>query len=155
MDEIHDKVYSKFVFEHVKFKYQQGEQDEDWIPRLPDDDFEYVVITADGGKQSIRGKKLPELCRKYKITHVILSATLSQKTSSEKEAALLQFWYHIAALHDEEPGSRFQLRYVSTKGKGNVDRVTVSLVPVDYDELDRKAAERAAAKQRRKDARGH
>ena len=151
---IHQLVYSELTFDHICEKHFSGVKDEDWIPKLPDDKYHYVVISGDAGKNSIRGKKLPELCREHGVTHVILSPTLSQKPSSHKQAAITEHWSSIETLHDATPGSRFQLQYIQSKGKGGVVRVTVSLVPVDYAEIDRKTAERDALKKKRKAERG-
>ena len=88
----------------------------------------WIIITSDGGKQSKKGDKLPELCREYSITHVVLSAKLHKKKAHEKIAALLFVWEQIATLEKEAPGTRFDLRFRKNKG---TQALTVVLVKND------------------------
>jgi len=103
------------MFEHTVDKFGQGQKDEDWIPKLGSEGG-WVVITADAGKQSKRGHKLPDLCREFHVTHLILSSKLHHKSASEKVRWIAAAWVFIETLHDEPPGSRFQLRLKPGKG---------------------------------------
>ena len=102
-------------FRHVCDFFQQGTYDSVWIPQIASEEG-WIVITSDGGRNPSKGGKLPELCREHKITHVILSPTLHNKTAADKVAALLLVWNEIELLQKVPPGSRFKLRYKHTKG---------------------------------------
>jgi hypothetical protein len=69
---------------HVLEYAPPGTRDEDWIPRLAPEGW--TVITSDGGRRpnKKRGEKLPRLCARYAITHVLLSPTVHVRTSFEK-----------------------------------------------------------------------
>ena len=108
------KTDAKFV--HITEKYGSGAKDNEWIPALAAEGG-WVVITSDGGRKSKRGNKLPVICAASKLTHVVLSAKLHERTAHEKSAALAFLWSKIEVLRDEEPGSRFNLRFKSLKGK--------------------------------------
>lgn len=103
-----------YYFEHVTDRFRSGTEDEDWLSQL-EEEGGWIVITADRAKLSPRGKKLPEICRARKITHVMLSSTLHEKPSRIKAAALSLKWDDIALLHQKPQGIRALLRYRTTK----------------------------------------
>ena len=109
-------VSENIEFQHIVDKFASGEKDEDWIPKLGTEGG-WVVITSDAGKHSRRGHKLPDLCSEYKVTHIILSNSLHQRTNLDKIKWLGAAWQYIEVLHDKPPGSRFHMRLKSGKGK--------------------------------------
>lgn len=142
MEKLHQLVSSNASFVHIVDYFSQGEKDEHWIPKLSAEGG-WVVITADGGKQSKRGQKLPELCWEYGITHVVLSSTLHSKKSSEKVGILAALWSQIEPLHEMPKGSHYHLRYRTIKGKNAVvvalEEVRIPLVvdlPDQSDQAD-------------------
>ena len=123
MEQLLQLVSSDVPFVHIIDYFSQGEKDENWIPKLSAEGG-WVVITADGGKQSKRGQKLPDLCWEYGITHVVLSSTLHSRKSHEKVGILTTFWNEIELLHEALAGSHYRLRFKPLKGK---TAVTVAL----------------------------
>jgi hypothetical protein len=100
--------------DHITDFLKSGTKDKEWIQRIAKDS-NWVVITADGGHQSRKGDKLPELCAEHGIRHLVLSPKVSMKKTSEKVGALLQVWEEIQLLHNEQPGKRWDLKIKPTK----------------------------------------
>jgi PIN like domain len=85
-----------------------SETDEVWIPRIAKDGW--TLITTDRGKQS-GGKKLPQLCCAYGVTHILLSHTLHNSKQFEKVRAVLCVWPKIIAAATGPKGARYMLRF--------------------------------------------
>lgn len=128
MEDIHRLVGTAAEFTHICDYFRQGILDIDWVPRIAAEGG-WVVITPDGGKHSPRGHKLPDLCRDYGVTHVILSPTLHNKKSAEKAGVIVSMWPKIERLVEEPPGSRFRLRYKETKGRAGLIVVLEKVEP--------------------------
>lgn len=93
---------------HILEFQQQGVWDEQWIPRVASEGW--ILITADRGKKGPKkGEKLPRLCVRHRITHVVLSTGMHRRKSFEKMLAILSVWYVLLKLRDAPPGSRYQL----------------------------------------------
>jgi hypothetical protein len=75
-----------------------------------------VVITADGGKKSKKGDKLPQICRLNGITYLVLSLSIHHKPWQVKLAAFVLLWPDIEALFAAPAGSGFKLQFASKKG---------------------------------------
>ena len=117
MKRLQELVDDTCVFQHVCERFTSGVPDDEWIPELGTEGG-WVVISADRAKRSSKGGKLPLLCRQFKVTSLLLSATLAQKRSDQKLACLLLMWKQILELHQSPPGSQFLLRYRETKLRG-------------------------------------
>lgn len=104
-----------------------GTKDKDWIPKAVEAGFD-VVLTTDQGRKK-KGDKLPELCAKYQLTHVLVSATLKQKGLQYMTFAIVGAWHGIVAAHQEDT-LRFHLRLVNTT-KLEVGAHRASLVRAD------------------------
>jgi hypothetical protein len=102
-------------FAHLTDRFERGELDSVWVPLIAQQG-RWIVITADNAKKNNKGGKLPRLCSEFKVTHVLLSGALHQKTTAEKRDAILLMWGRIAKLDGETPGTRFKLKYKSKKG---------------------------------------
>jgi len=89
-----------------EFIGERGVKDGVWIPRAVEDGVD-VIITADQGRQT-KGDKLPELCEKYEITHVLLSGKLCDKGREVITFAIFSIWPKIRQAY-EEPSLRFRL----------------------------------------------
>lgn len=100
-------------FRHLCDDLRQGVPDQEWVPQIAATGC--VVITSDGGRQSKRGLKLPDILRAFGVTHVILSPTLHSKPMSEKVAALVSVWPELERLTLER-NARFVLKYQSSRG---------------------------------------
>src|SRR4051812_28060551 len=97
---------------HVLDFQAQGVHDEVWIPQVAAEGW--IIITGDRGKRGkqSKGEKLPILCRKYDITHVMFSGTLQHKSGFEKNRAIVGAWPELVKLPGEPKGSGWLLRYV-------------------------------------------
>lgn len=83
MVKLRELVPQGIEFYHLIDKYAAGDKDEDWIPKLRVEGG-WVVITADAGKNSKVGQKLPDLCVIHQVTHIILKGQFHHKTTLEK-----------------------------------------------------------------------
>lgn len=98
-------------FSHVLDFQKQGVHDEDWIPRIAEEG-NWIVITGDRGRRgkANKGEKLPVVCKRHGVTHVVLSKAIHHKGSIEKMAAILSVWSDIQKLVDAPNGSMHVLR---------------------------------------------
>ena len=116
MIQLHQIVPTETDFVHICDYFKAGVQDRDWIPKIAKEGG-CVLITSDGGRQSKKGEKLPLLCKAYGITHIVMSPKLHMSPSHVKIAAIASVWNEIQALHETEPGSRYDLRFRPGKDK--------------------------------------
>ena len=87
MEKLRQIVPGTRHFAHVVSYFRRGVTDDVWIPELAKEGG-WVIVSGDRGRGSAKGGKLPLLCMQYKITHVLLSATLQNKKAHERLAAL-------------------------------------------------------------------
>ncbi len=128
MVKVRDLIPPGIEFYHIVDKYTAGEKDEDWIPKLGTEGG-WVVITSDAGRNSKVGQKLPELCLIHRVTHVILSGTLSQKTTLEKITFIAAAWSFFEDVFSSPQGSRYFMRLRTPKGTQSLT-VSVELCKV-------------------------
>ena len=83
-----------------------GEPDERWIPRISAEDW--IVVTKDKGAHG--GSKLPIICRRQRVTHVLLVGRLTERRQFEQVRAVLVVWPNLIRASDVPRGSRFRLR---------------------------------------------
>jgi hypothetical protein len=109
---------------HILEFAPSGTRDEVWIPRLASEGW--TVITTDGGRtpNKLRGEKLPQLCTRHSITHVIISPYVHNRTSFEKLLTILSVWYELLDLAADptKRGLRYSLEPVTkmTRGQGRL-----------------------------------
>lgn len=77
----------KVEIKHVRDFSLTGVYDEVWVPQMAAADW--IVITSDRGKGGVsKGEKLPVICSRHKVTHVMLSNKLHHKNGFYKIRAL-------------------------------------------------------------------
>ncbi|HUU83529.1 MAG TPA: hypothetical protein VM243_08500 [Phycisphaerae bacterium] len=84
---------------------RHGEQDENWIPELADE--EWLVISADRGKKP--GPKLPLLCAEFGVRHILIKGALHNLKQFEKARAIIIVWPSLIAARTKPRGTRFLL----------------------------------------------
>jgi hypothetical protein len=96
-------------FAYLMDRFPAGSKDEDWLPRIAAEDW--VVITADRGKQTKGGadKRLPAICMRLEITHVIIGAGLHQLPINPKLRAFVGIWDSILRAVESPRGSRISI----------------------------------------------
>jgi hypothetical protein len=72
---------------HLFSKFSSGTPDRTWIPQVACEG-RWVIVSADQGKQSKKGQKLPEICREFRVTHIMLSAKLHMQNMYKKVLAI-------------------------------------------------------------------
>jgi hypothetical protein len=96
-------------FKHIVDYQFAGVHDDVWIPQIVAESR--IIISADRGRGARRGGKLPFVCRRHNLTHVLLSASIHQMGSTEKMSAILSVWPYIKSNVTVAPwGSRFSIR---------------------------------------------
>jgi len=116
---------------HILEFQEEGLRDEEWIPRMAG--AGWTVVTADRGKGGIRGgEKLPRICAKLGVTHILLGPSIHSQKSADKILSILAVWPQIIDIARNKPGTRWR---ISTTGKGeDPKRVRIDqieLPPVD------------------------
>jgi PIN like domain len=92
---------------HILDFVRQGTPDDVWIPRIAAE--EWIIVSGDSGKRR-RERKLPFVCKKYGVTHVLFSGKLHQWSSVRKVQAIMQVWDQIVELPSKPKGSGWSLR---------------------------------------------
>jgi hypothetical protein len=105
---------------HILDFTASGTHDEVWVPQIAREGWS--VITIDGGRQpnKQRGEKLPRLCARFNLTHVILSPAVHQRTAFEKLLTLLSVWYELIDIADDPAmkGRRYALEPLNSGERG-------------------------------------
>jgi hypothetical protein len=118
--------------DHVIRRFGAGTPDEEWIPRLAEDGW--VVITADAGKNRSSGRKLPDVCKEFRITHVIIAPGLHKRNNFCKQRAIVDNWERLLAAAEAPRGSRYSLK-LSDPATGRTTLVCVSQPVQDPEDL--------------------
>ena len=98
----HPKPQIRHIDEYLK----SGIKDDIWLPKVAQENW--LVVTADQGKGP--GAKLPHLCKKLGIRHVLISGKLHQQPQFEKARAILVVWPELLKAFVAPKGSRFKLQ---------------------------------------------
>lgn len=86
---------------HLLSAFPPGTLDREWIPRVASEGW--TVITSDRGKSKPNRGKLPEICRRYHVTHIVFSRSMHKRRDFEKVAAIMGLWSGILAAAREDP----------------------------------------------------
>lgn len=116
-----DSVHLDFLQNFMK---RRGTKDKVWVPAAAEAGFS-LVITADQGRKK-RGDKLPALCEKYRLTHVLVTHPVMARGLSFITFALLGAWSKVLAASND-PCLRFKLQLVPLQGKNEVGDHRVGL----------------------------
>lgn len=103
---------------HLTEHYKSGIKDSEWIPRLAKESW--VVITADAGIGSGHGK-LPYLCAKYKITHLLITPPLHHLGYEHYKQAIISVLPQITLLPLLPKGTKVLLGFRTVRGKRHPD----------------------------------
>ena len=102
-------TYYRLDAKHIYDFQMVGIRDEVWIPQVASE--ERVIITADAGKGGFKnGEKLPTLCVRFGITHVVLTPAIHHRRVIDKTSVLITVIADLLKLRLEPKGSRFSLR---------------------------------------------
>ena len=107
---------------HLTNYFIHGTKDPDWIPKVKDQGW--IILTQDKGKKGRH--KLPTICAHYKITHIIMSSSVSQLKQHQKANAIIGVWDKIKGCAIAPKGTRFRLR-LNQAGNPVVEKVDVPL----------------------------
>lgn len=84
-----------------------GVPDDEWLPQIKDQG--YVVVSRDKGSRSGRAK-LPIICMKLGITHVLVVGRIATLPQFEQIRALLSVWPALLNTVEYPAGTRFKLK---------------------------------------------
>jgi len=114
---------SEVEIAHLLTKFGNGGiGDAVWIPKIAQEGG-WVIFTCDQGKKSKKSEKLPEICRAYGVTHVMLSQKIHKRTMYYKALAIQSHWATFLKIADEQPGAGYQIHM---KGENGFKVVRVS-----------------------------
>jgi hypothetical protein len=100
---------SKPTIHHLTNYFRPGELDPDWIPKVAGEGW--MVLTADRGR---KGKdKLPSICASYKVTHILMGASVARLKQYQKAIAIISIWEKIKECNDAPKGSRFIMSMIN------------------------------------------
>ncbi len=112
--EFYKSDFPDLEVKHLTEFTQSDAPDPDWIALLQKES-DWIVISCDRGKNSKLEQKLPLICKKLKVTHILLSSGLAKKTKAEQKQAIAAVWQDIVAFASHPAGSQALLRLVQTK----------------------------------------
>ena len=104
--------FSKPIIKHIQDFYEEGITDDIWIPQIALE--KWIIVTADRAKK-YGGAKLPSICKKFNVNHILISGRLHNEKQFEKARAIITVWPQILTIPDEPAGTRFALRFTSLK----------------------------------------
>ena len=88
-----------------------GEEERDdivWVPKLAR--LGCAVVSGDRGTHSRPFERLPRICAKERVTHILLSANMHNNAGKfERARAIIVLWHEILAACRDTPGSRYQV----------------------------------------------
>jgi hypothetical protein len=121
--EIFAVSYDGVQFKHIRDYQLLGVEDKVWLPQIQSEGG-WIVITADRGKAGGKdADKLPMICDRLGITHVVLSAPVHQQKMADKVASVIAVFKELVDLIQEAvPGARFSIRKTAL-GRVHVVRV--------------------------------
>jgi hypothetical protein len=94
---------------HLTNYFVPGERDPSWIPKIADEGW--IILTADRGR---KGKdKLPGICVAYRVTHILMGASIMRLKQAQKANAIISIWEQIKRCANAPKGSRFLMSMVN------------------------------------------
>jgi len=103
---------------HLLSKFPPGTKDEVWIPHLAHDG-DWIIFSADLGKNSKKSESLPLICQALGVTHIIMSPALQRRPSFYRVLAISSCWTQILGTAEAAKGTGFTLS-MSTGKKGQI-----------------------------------
>lgn len=101
-------------FAHLSDFQLQEALDDDWVPQFVEEGW--IVISADQGKRPSKGSKLPLLCRRYGVTHVLLSGSVHDLRTFDKARAIAAVWPSLLTLSNAPKGSCHKIQKTVSGG---------------------------------------
>lgn len=92
---------------HLLDKFPAGTHDDVWIPVIAKEGW--IIVSADRGKSS--GPKLPSVCAKLGVRHILYSPRAASLPQFEKARAFLRVWRDAVNLWEANPGTRADLKF--------------------------------------------
>jgi hypothetical protein len=92
---------------HVLDRFPRGTLDRDWIPQIASESW--LVVSADRGRGSAKGGKLPFLCRELLVTHLVLGSGFNKRSMHFKMQEIVAKFERIAAICQAPRGSGFSI----------------------------------------------
>ncbi|MCB9211593.1 MAG: hypothetical protein H6609_19695 [Ignavibacteriales bacterium] len=97
---------------HIQDFFIASITDDKWVPKIAKE--KWIVVTTDKAKR-YGGAKLPSICKKYNVTHILISGKLHNAPQFEKARAIISLFPQIVKGAEEPLGTRFSMRYTGEK----------------------------------------
>lgn len=107
-------IYPSIKVEPLINHYRQNRCDSVWIRSLAHEGG-WIIVSADKGKDK-RKPALPQLCREYKVTCVIMSSSLHQKGGAMHQEVLNEILRNIASIYRAPLGTIISIGQIQEKG---------------------------------------
>lgn len=91
----------------------KGGKDEEWIPIVAAESW--IIVSFDRGRR-YGGQKLPDVCKHFKVTHVLAGPSVMKEKQFDKARIILSVLTDLIKLNEATKGSRFVLRFRNGKG---------------------------------------
>lgn len=95
---------------HIFDRFPPGTRDEVWVPAIAREDW--IVVSVDRGKSP--GPKLPAICAKLGVRHILLAPSAAQLPQFEKARAFLRVWRDALNLAQAPAGTRALLKLLQS-----------------------------------------
>ncbi len=115
ISQIYSEDYPDLKTLHLTECYEPGTPDEKWIPLL-EKEKDWIVITADDGMGSNKAK-LPLICAKLGITHIVMTPALHQSPYREHKQAILCLWPQFVFIPQPPKGTKISMGYKAFSGR--------------------------------------
>lgn len=107
-------IYPSLRVEHLTDIYRQSRCDSSWVPSLAKEGG-WIIITADKGKDKHK-PMLPQLCRDYKVTCVLMSSSLHGKGVAMHQEVLNEVLRNITPIYKAPLGTVISIGQIQEKG---------------------------------------
>jgi len=100
-------------FAHLADLALSGQQDDEWIPKI---EKTKIIVSTDRGRKN-HGGKLPLICQREGITHVLFSGSVHKLNTFDKIRAMFAVWPDLLNAAVGSTGCGYILK-VRNRGEG-------------------------------------
>jgi len=107
-------VYPSIQITHLTDFYRQSRSDSVWLPNLADEGG-WIAVSADLGRDK-KKPSLPQLCRDYGVTSVLMTDTLHKKGVNMHQEVLHEILRNIEPIYKAPAGTVISIGQTQEKG---------------------------------------
>ena len=107
-------VYPSIQITHLTDFYRQSRCDSKWLPNLANEGG-WIAVSADHGRDKTK-PSLPQLCRDYKVSCVLMTDTLHKKGQMMHQEVLHEILRNIKPIYAAPPGTVISIGQIQERG---------------------------------------